>query len=199
MRWFSHLFAVAAVAALIAPADATPYPVQMNFFGTTQGGAPPWVAPWSKLTGYFRFDAGTPATAPGVWNLPTAVFHVQYDGVTIDTVGATAHTWNDGEAITFNLDVPYADIPDPDAIFTLTMTFEAYHDNAYSAWHLPTTEVAVDHWLMLWRNDEMLVGTEYFDIRYVPEPATAAVLLAGLLAIARKRRRDRRAAAPAVR
>jgi hypothetical protein len=183
MTWLSRLFAFAAAAAALAPANATPYPVQYDFWGIVVNGNSPWAPQNSKFTGYFRFDAATAPTSPGVWNLPTAVFHVQYAGMTLDTMGATAQSPNNHEAITFEAWVPPSELPFPvtyDAF--LDMQFETYQDNYFT--RLPTTVTPNDHSLFFFVDGNLFAGTDTAFNPSVPEPATAAFFLAGLMGLA---------------
>lgn len=41
--------------------------------------------PVSAVNGYLVYDAATPATSPGVWDLPTATYHATFGDVTLDS------------------------------------------------------------------------------------------------------------------
>ncbi len=188
MTLLSRLFALAALVALV-PAHATPYPMQYNFTGMVVQGTAPWAPANTFLSGYFRFDAATPPSSAGVWNLPTAVFHVQYADLTIDTVGASAQVSPTGEAIRFDAFVPPTEFPFSVFGGTLEMQFETFTDNYFSLSKLPTTVPPNDHSLILWNDGNLFAGTDTDFSPTVPEPATAAFFLAGLIGLGARRKR----------
>ncbi len=184
MIWLSRLFALAAVAAaIVAPAQATPYTVQYDFWGMVVNGNSYWAPQDSKFTGYFRYDATTPPTSLGVWNLPTAVFHVDFAHLTIDTEGANAESSFNHESITFETLVPRSELPFPVTYAAfLDIQFETYRDDYFLK--LPTTQTPGDHSLFFYIDDNLFIGTDTAFNPTVPEPATAALFLVGLTGLA---------------
>ncbi|GAA0534398.1 hypothetical protein FHS83_003054 [Rhizomicrobium palustre] len=193
MTRLSRFFAVATfAAALIAPAKATPYPMQYDFVGEVVGGPLAWQG--HSFHGYFRYDAGTAPSAPGVWSLPDAVYHVVFPSMIIDTTQVTATVSAGGEAITFEAQMNPAELPFPnDYGGTLDMRFETYHDNYFSLWHLPTSVPPGDK--SLWLDVPLPNGSEFgvttdtaFGVSLVPEPATVALFMTGLMGLGLRRR-----------
>ncbi len=186
MTWLSRLLAVAAVvapAALIAPANATPYMMQYNLTGTVVTGPASWQE--KPLSGYFRYNSNTAPTSPGTWFLPTATFHVDFPGgYTLNTAGGVrAQVSPTGEAITFEAQLIPSDLPVPNCCGgALDMFFESYVDGTFSASTLPTTVPPGDKSLWI-TSDSFHLGTDTAFGVTVPEPATVAFFLAGLMAL----------------
>jgi hypothetical protein len=194
MTWLSRLLAAAAVAAIVAPAQAAPYIVQYNFWGMVVNGDEPWAPQDSKFTGYFRYDASTAPTSPGEWDLPTGVFHVDFAHLTIDTVGITAESLYNHEAINFDSWVSPSELPVPvtESAF-LRVRFETYQDDYFTK--LPTTVTPGDHSLFLYIDNDLIIGTDTTLNPSIPEPATAALVLAGLMGLGWGLRRRSRSSA----
>ncbi len=195
MNRLSRLLISLAFAALI-PAHATPF--QYDFTGMVVAGSAT-VPSNTLLSGYFRFDAATAPTSPGVWDLPGAVFHVQYSTLTIDTVGATAHLWPNRDGITFEANVPSGEFPFPNSGGVLDMQFFTFIDNYFSTSQLPTNIPPNDKSLILWADGKLVASTDTnFGVTiHTPEPATKAIVLAVLAGLAWGQRRRLRAKAPA--
>ena len=196
MTWLPRLFALAVLAALMTPADASL--MRYNFSGTLI--ATPYT-PISYMngkhfSGYFDFDSATKPTAPGEWVLPTTTFELTLpDDVYSFTGGATATVSPDGAAMSF-----IALVPPDQAIFhaccniKLSLSFNTGMENYFSMTTLPTTAppglagigYSADFGFIL------LSRSEGFDL-YVPEPASAALVLAGLIGLGWRRRTKNRA------
>lgn len=150
----------------------------------------------NHISGYFLFDAATAPTSPGHWDLSSAIFHVKFDTLTLDTVGATAQVSALGDLISFVADVPPAEFPFPVTSSKLAMSFQTFTDGFFSLTTLPDFIPPNDHMMGLsvtgpWGTDGASTDTEFFlTVRTsVPEPASIAVVLAGLFGWRMMRRR----------
>lgn len=190
-KTFTRL-AAALVCAAVLPVAAHATIVEYDFTGNVvagPAGAPlnGYVQANNHISGFFRFDASTAPTTPGNWDLSTAVFHVQFDMLTLDSVGATAHVSLNQDLLTFTASIPPADFPFPVTSASLGLGFQTFIDGYYSLTSLPTWLPPNDHTLGLsvsgpWGTDGASTDTELFiTARTVPEPAPIAVVLASLL------------------
>lgn len=174
-------------------AAATATPVEYDFTGNIVAG--PGMAPLNTyvqannhISGYFRFDTSVLPTGPGDWTLPTAVFHVQFDTLTFDTLGATAHVSFNQDAIVFRANIPASDFPFAVTSANLALGFETFMDGYFSLSTLPHIVPPNDHTLGLsvsgpWGSDGASTDTELFITAKVPEPASLALVLVGLLGL----------------
>ncbi len=198
LRSLTRCFAVLVCAAAL-PVAAHATTVEYDFTGNIVAG--PAMAPLNlyvqandHISGYFRFDASTAPTTPGNWTLSNAVFHVQFDTLMLDSVGATAHVSINQDLLTFTANIPPGDFPFPVTSATLGLGFQTFTNGYFSLSSLPTTLPPNDHTLGLsvtgpWGTDGASTDTELFiTARTIPEPAAIALFAAGLLGLAGLRR-----------
>lgn len=195
------LLATATVLILSPAAEAVI--VEYDFTGNITAGpaGPPlgsFVQANHPISGYFRFDAGTAPSLPGSWALPTAQFHVLFDTLTFDTVGATAHVGVNQDIITFSASVPQADFPFPISSATLSLGFQTFMNGYFSLTTLPVVVPPNDHMLGLALvsggvPDGASTDTALFPtVRLIPEPGTLALLGAGIALIGVMTRRRKK-------
>lgn len=205
LKTLTRLAAGSALAVLMSAA-ATAMPVEYDFTGNIVAGpgrAPlnGYVQANNHISGYFRFDNSVLPTSPGDWTLPGAVFHVQFDTLTFDTLGATAHVSFNRDAIVFSATIPASDFPFTVTSASLALGFETFMDGYFSLSALPFSVPPNDHTLGLsvsgpWGNDGASTDTELFITAKAPEPASLALIAAGLCGLGfLGRRRIRTAAA----
>lgn len=152
MRSFLPVAVAVLFAAALGSAHAAPL-VRLDFTGQVDtalsssspltgivGDANMGGSPLAAVNGYLIYDAGTPATSPGRWTLPTATHHATFGDLTIDAVGATAFT---GPAINagiqFDFAIPPGQFPFPVTAANGSLSIQTFRDNDFSTVTLPTT------------------------------------------------------------
>ena len=153
------------------------------------------------VSGYLRYDASTPDTTPGVFDLPGAIFHAVFAGGTVDATGVTATVSVNQDLIVFRTDVPVAEfLPTVISSATMSLGFQTFTDGYFNLTSLPVTVPPNDKTLGFAytaggvdygaSTDTNLVVTA----RTVPEPSPLAVLGLGLASLvfasSRKKRSD---------
>jgi hypothetical protein len=195
----SASFAVTAL--LMTPAHAEL--VDFSFTGAVTAAsstAPlsPYIAANDPVSGYFIFDPSTVPTTPGVFDLPDAQFHIQFDQLTFDVTGATAQVSVNQDGLVFSASIPGSEFPIPVDSATITYGFQTFDDGYFSLSSLPTTVPPHDETLGLSYtvpNNRSQFGAStdtnlHTTATLVPEPASVAIMglaMAGLL-VARRRR-----------
>jgi len=185
---------------LSAPAHAT---VEIYSFtgmitaGDTTGPLMGFLGPNLPVSGSLSFDLSTPPTTPGHWDLTTAHFAVDFNGLNLTATGATAFvTMPNQDAIVFQIAIPPAEfLPVSVTSATVSLGFQTFTDGFFSLTSLPVGVPPNDHTLGISyvsggvthgaSTDTNLVLTSAL----VPEPASVTLLGAGLIAIAARRRR----------
>ena len=158
-----HVLAVVAVAALMAAkmgsAHAAPL-VRLDFTGTvdidrlyvgtdrtTPSTAPDPLSgvidqlssPLSAVRGFVLYDAGTPATSPGVWNLPTATYQATFGNLAISATGLTAIVNGaSNSALQFRFGIPSGEFTFPVTAANGSLSITTFSDNAFNLTSLPT-------------------------------------------------------------
>lgn len=150
------------------------------------------------VTGYLRYDPTTADSTPGIFNLASAVFHAQYQGIALDATGVTATVSINRDLIVFTASIPPSEfLPVSVTSASISLGFQTFTDNFFSLTALPTTVPPNDHTLGLSymsggvahgasTDTDLIVTSRLVD---VPEPFSLTLLGTGLgiLAVARNR------------
>jgi hypothetical protein len=159
------------------------------------------------LHGYLRFDDATTPSNPGNWPLPGAVFHAQIGSLVLDGTGASAWLGPNRDALLFEGGVDWSNVPGLGAKWRIES--DTYIDNSFDPNQLPAwppvgdpqNQIWVDNSLVVWLvvpsgddfvGDVISTDTMFGMTRYIPEPASLAILGTALVWFASRRKRSDR-------
>jgi hypothetical protein len=169
--------------------------VGMITAGDVTGPLTAFLGPNLPVSGAISFDLATPPTTPGNWDLTTAQFSVDFNGLNLTATGATASVGVNQDIFVFHIDIPPAEfLPVSVTSATVSLGFQTFTDGFFSLTSLPIGVPPNDHTLGISyvsggdtfgaSTDTNIVVTSAL----VPEPASITLFGAGLLAVALRRR-----------